>query len=469
MRKLFILLATLWLPALLAAQLTLLVTDIPSNTPAGSTIYLAGTPNTWDPGDANFALTETPEGYYSITLNPDPGTVEFKFTRGSWATVEGNDNGGFLPNRTINYTGAPQTEELSILSWEDLGGTNPSTAAPNVSVLSSNFYMPQLDRSRRIWVYLPPDYDTNTQKHYPVLYMHDAQNLFDQQTSFAGEWEVDESLNELFEAGDPGIIVIGIEHGGSERINELTPWSNPTYGGGQGALYVQFIVETLKPYVDANLRTLPNPEHTGIMGSSLGGLLSMYAAIEHQDVFGRAGVFSPSFWFSDNAYTHVDNTGKEEAMRFYMIGGTQESSTMVPNLQQMYQLLVQEGFSEDDELRLFTHADGQHSEWYWRREFPAAYLWLFASTLNTTDNLQPATQFEVQVYPNPTRHQLFFLPEKLVAQPAVMLLTTDGRTAIPYQQLLQQTLNVQHLSPGVYTLLYFDGAKLLNRKQVIIQ
>ena len=466
--KTFLLAFLSLLPLWLFGQLTLLVTDIPSNTPAGSTLYLAGTPNNWNPGDPDFTLEETPEGNYSITLNPAPGVVEFKFTRGSWATVEGNANGGFLPNRQLNYAGGAQTVELSILSWEDLGGTNPSTAAPNVSVLSPNFYMPQLDRNRRIWVYLPPDYDSNPAKHYPVLYMHDAQNLFDQQTSFAGEWEVDESLNELFDAGDPGIIVIGIENGGSERINELTPWSHPVYGGGQGDLYVQFIVETLKPYVDANLRTLPEPEHTGIMGSSLGGLISMYAAVEYQHVFGRAGVLSPSFWFSSNAYSHVSSTGKNEPMRFYLLGGEQESGTMVPNLQQMYQTLLQVGFDAEEELRLLTHPDGQHSEWYWRREFPAAYLWLFAPLSTSTSAAEPGLNFELRVRPNPTSQRLYLEPAAPVAEPAAVLLGMAGQVALPRQRVQQQELNLSGLAPGVYTLLYVDGERLLSRQQVVV-
>ncbi|MDV7392611.1 alpha/beta hydrolase-fold protein, partial [Arthrospira platensis SPKY1] len=168
---------------------------------------------------------------------------------------EGNANGGFLPNRTFNFTGNPQTLNLSILTWEDLGGGSNSTAAANVQIMNNAFFMPQLNRSRRIWVYLPPDYNTSN-KHYPVIYMKDGQNLFDQATSFSGEWQVDETLNTLFNQGDYGAIVVGIDNGGSERLNEYSPWVNAQYGGGQGNAYMAFVAETLKPHIDANFRTL---------------------------------------------------------------------------------------------------------------------------------------------------------------------------------------------------------------------
>src|SRR5205085_11725242 len=128
----------------------------------------------------------------------------------------------------------PQIFNLTVLSWEDISGSGPSsTAAANVQVLNTSFFMPQLNRSRKIWLYLPPDYYT-TSKTYPVLYMEDGQNLFDNATSFSGEWQIDETLNTLHSQGNYGAIVVGIDNGGGERLNEYSPWVNATYGGGQG-------------------------------------------------------------------------------------------------------------------------------------------------------------------------------------------------------------------------------------------
>ena len=270
-----LLLFWLLLPALVFAQLTIKVVAVPANTPQGANIYIAGTFNNWNPSDPTKILTSLGGGQYQIVLNPPAGTVEFKFTRGGWPTVEGDANGNQLPNRTTTYNGQPKTVELTILSWEDL--PSGTTAAANVTLLDDDFYMPQLNKNRKIWIYLPPDYQTST-KHYPVLYMQDAQNLFDDYTSFSGEWEVDESLNEMFTQGDYGCIVVGIENGGADRLDEYSPWVNSEYNeGGDGAAYVEFMVNTLKPYVDEHYRTLPGRNTTGVMGSSMGGLISMYA------------------------------------------------------------------------------------------------------------------------------------------------------------------------------------------------
>src|SRR5690606_33431334 len=132
---------------------------------------------------------------------------------------------------------------------------------------------------------LPPDYETSTKK-YPVLYMQDGQNLFDNKTAYSGEWQIDETLNKLFSEGDYGAIVIGIDNGGEKRIDEYTPWNNPKYGGGEGDLYMQFIAETLKPYVDSHYRTRPEKEYNALIGSSLGALISNYGGVKYRETFG---------------------------------------------------------------------------------------------------------------------------------------------------------------------------------------
>ena len=372
----FMLVLMLLLGSRLSAQLTLRLVVLPRGTPENSDFFVASSFNGWSPDDPAYQLMNDENNIPEITLALDAGTYEYKFTRGGWNAVEGNAQGGFLPNRTIIYDGTARTENLTILSWEDVPVS--STAASNVSIIDDNFYMPQLNRYRRIWIYLPPNYASTTQS-YPVLYMHDGQNLFDSSASYAGEWQVDESLNQVFENSDEGIIVIGIDNDGAERINEYTPWPNPQYGGGDGQAYIDFIVQTLKPYIDVNYRTKTEPEYTGIMGSSLGGLISLYGAIAHQDVFGRVGVFSPSLWFTDDIYEFVSNTGKQQDMRIYLYVGELEATTdinAVEDLQRMYNTLQAAGFGEE-ELMISTHANGQHNEWYWAREFLPAYKWLF--------------------------------------------------------------------------------------------
>ncbi|WP_317125186.1 alpha/beta hydrolase [Flavobacterium macacae] len=164
--------------------------------------------------------------------------------------------------------------------------------------------------------------------------MYDAQNLFDAKTSFAGEWNIDETLDSLKTKG----IVIGIEHGKEKRLEELTPFPNEKYGGGKADAYLEFIVKTLKPYVDKNYRTKPSANNTVIFGSSLGGLVSYYAVLKYPEVFGKAGVFSPSFWFSDEIYTMTENSDKIKA-KIYFLYGDSESDAMMKDIRKMKHLL----------------------------------------------------------------------------------------------------------------------------------
>ena len=358
----------------ICAQLSISIINLPESKQETENIYFAGNINGWNPCDTAYQFLKNKNGIYNITFNPPLGKIEFKFTRGSWSSVESNKQNQDIENRIINYTGIQKTIDLFIEGWKE-EKLIVSTAAKNVTILKEKFYIPQLYRERKIWIYLPPDYHT-TDKSYPVLYMHDGQNLFDASSSFSGEWGVDESLNSLFDEGQKGVIVIGIENGREYRVDEYTAWQNTKYGGGEGDKYVNFIVETLKPYVDANYRTLTNRQHTGIMGSSLGGLISFYAALKHQNVFSKAGVFSPSFWFSEEVYEFAKTTRKQYDMRIFMLGGELESDSLVEEMSKMATILKNNGF-QDSEIKLVTHIDGKHNEAYWQREFSGCYLWLF--------------------------------------------------------------------------------------------
>lgn len=373
----------------LCAQITLVVKNIPSNTPENAKIYLAGNLNSWNPGDVNYILQAQGDKSYTITIPERSATIEFKFTRGSWPTAEGNASGSFLPNRTLSFTGNPQTIELSITSWEDLSGSTPlSTAAKNVSILSTSFYIPQLNRYRKIWLYLPPDYETSGKK-YPVLYLHDGQNLFDNTTSFSGEWGIDETLNNLHSKGDYGAIVVGIDNGGADRINEYTPWVNAKYGGGQGSVYLQFIVETLKPYIDNNYRTLPEAKNTVLGGSSLGGLISIYGVCAYPQVFGKVLNFSPAYWINENDLnSYIQNqTIDLSTHKIYTVAGKNESSTITTEINLIQDKLLNKNLPLNRSL-IKIDADGTHSEAYWKREFGAAYLWLFSDENLSTPNFQ---------------------------------------------------------------------------------
>ena len=249
-----------------------------------------------------------------------------------------------------------------------IGNAQQSTASKNVTTFTIE--SPQLKTTKKIWIYLPENYSA-TAKKYSVIYMHDAQNLFDAKTSYSGEWNVDEKLDSL----KAQVIVVGIEHGNDKRIDELTPFKNEKYGGGNAGNYVDFIVKTLKPYIDKNYRTKPKAKNTIIMGSSLGGLVSYYAALKHPEVFGKAGVFSPSFWFSNDIYTLTEQTPKIKT-KIYFLCGDKESDDMVKDMTKMEKIL-------DTKRCYYLHLTktkivkgGAHNEKQWRDGFVDAIRWL---------------------------------------------------------------------------------------------
>lgn len=400
--KYFLALCLIFLAFSARAQLAIHIQSLPGSTPEGADIYLAGNINGWNPGDPEYLLEIREEQDYWIDSINGTGTFEFKFTRGSWETVEGNADGKFRPNRTYTF-GQADTLHLDILSWEDLdggGGSGTSTANAQVQVWKTAMNIPQLDRTRRIWVYLPQDYE-NSGKSYPVLYMHDGQNVFDASTSFAGEWNVDETLTRLENQGYASAIVVAIDNGGTKRIDEYSPFTNPDYGGGEGDAYLDFIIETLKPAIDNEFRTLTGPDNTGIIGSSMGGLISHYACFRNPEVFGRIGVFSPAYWFSTEYYTYSEQTGRNGSQRIYLLAGGQET-TIAQNTEDMYSLLSGIGFGEE-ELTVRIVPNGQHAEWFWASEFQAAFLWLFEpEQVGTGIAFIP----EVRIFPNPTSNML---------------------------------------------------------------
>ena len=256
----------------------------------------------------------------------------------------------------------------------------PPKRQPAGKVFTFAMDIPQLDAAgRRIWVYLPPGYDDSGLR-YPVLYMHDGQNLFDPETSFCGDWGVGRSLDALIGGKKTkGAIVIGVDNGGMERWSEYSPWGVPDGPGrGKGAGYARFVVGDLKPLVDKKFRTLPGREHTGIAGSSLGAIISYYIFLKYPGVFSRAGLFSPSFWFARaEAAALLKKARAEKGARLYMDVGTDEGDQKDEYLSDA--IAMSELISKKRELaqRFVIDEGGIHNEKAWAARFPSAFLWLF--------------------------------------------------------------------------------------------
>lgn len=264
---------------------------------------------------------------------------------------------------------------MKLLQWHEI--LNPAeyhTISGNIKIIPA-FPIPNSNRKRRIWIYLPPDYELTTHS-YPVLYMHDGQNLFDTQTSYSGEWQIDETLEKLyFSKNFSGAIVVGIDNAGKRRFNEYIP-------GIDGEQYLEFLVHSVKPFIDSHFRTLPDRENTGVAGSSLGGLISLYAAIKYPWIFSKVGAFSPAMAFAGNSFDQSPSDNEILDTKIYLDCGTREnhsawlSHKYLTNVLDTYYMLLNMGLPENN-MMLTIDQGALHSEQDWARRFPEAFMWLF--------------------------------------------------------------------------------------------
>ena len=243
----------------------------------------------------------------------------------------------------------------------------------NIRLLDQVF-SPELDNRRDIHVYLPPSYTTSG-RHYPVIYMHDGQNLFDHAMSFAGEWGVDETMEAVAREGIEAIVV-GVPNMGAGRTSEYSPWHDARLGGGHGDRYVQFLTDTLKPLLDSQYRTRREREHTGIAGSSMGGLISLYAFLARPDIYGFAGVMSPSLWYAGGAiFEHVARLDHWTG-RLYLDTGTAEGPGHVRQTREMIRLLRRRAAHPRLQLKYVEDKGAGHNEAAWAARFERAVRWL---------------------------------------------------------------------------------------------
>jgi predicted alpha/beta superfamily hydrolase len=240
----------------------------------------------------------------------------------------------------------------------------------------------ELGNVRDILVYLPPSYPT-ANRTYPTLYMHDGQNLFDAATSFAGEWRVDEALEELAE-DDIEAIVVGVPNTGVNRLQEYSPFRDARFGGGRASDYVNFIVDTVKPLVDDAFRTTGEREATATIGSSMGGLISLYAFFERPDVFGAVGAVSPSVGFARGALIGYMERARFVGGRIYLDVGTNEGrprerdplqlrhhpGEYVQMVRDARDLLVRKGYREGRDLLYVEEEGAVHNEAAWADRLP---------------------------------------------------------------------------------------------------
>jgi predicted alpha/beta superfamily hydrolase len=230
-------------------------------------------------------------------------------------------------------------------------------------------WSPQLGNRRDVTVYLPPTY--GGARRFPTVYVQDGQNLFDPKTAHAGDWGLLPALDALA-AKARETIIVGVWNLGEARLAEYSPFRDEKTGGGRGDLYLAFLTETLKPMIDRRFRTRPEREHTGIAGSSMGGLISLYGFFRAPAAFGFAAALSPSLWFADGAIFPSVASAPVVPGRIYLDVGRHEGEPHVSNVHRLHDLLIAKGYRAGRDVHVVDDPHGGHDEASWGRRFPPA-------------------------------------------------------------------------------------------------
>lgn len=248
-------------------------------------------------------------------------------------------------------------------------------------VRHEGFHSQFLPDDRQITVSLPPGYEAASEARYPVLYMHDGQNLFEAERAYVKgqHWRIGETAGALIDAGRvPPVLIVGIDNTGASRLHEYTPTYDRRRGGGGADAYGRLILEELKPFIDREYRTRPEPEHTGLGGSSLGGLVSLYLALKRPDVFRRIAVMSPSVWWDRRVVLrHVRDARPKPPLRLWVDIGTREGRHHVDNARLLRAGLLKGGWVEGDDLHYEEAQGAMHNEAAWADRFGRMLEFLF--------------------------------------------------------------------------------------------
>jgi enterochelin esterase-like enzyme len=226
-----------------------------------------------------------------------------------------------------------------------------------------------LRNKRDLIVYLPPGYDQLPQRHFPVLYLHDGQNLFDGSTSFIPgmDWHVGQTADQYIQDGrvEP-LIIVGIYNAGKQRLGEYTPTRAPKLGGGRANRYAKFLLEEVRPFVNSQYRSKQDTENTGIGGSSLGGLVSLYLGLRQPEIFGKIAALSPSVWWNERVILRFAAAAPVQPLpRIWLDIGTREGPRIVDDVERFRDVLIGKGWQPERNLHYQRVEGAEHNEAAW--------------------------------------------------------------------------------------------------------
>jgi len=331
-----------------------------------SSVYITGNNEKmgeWDP--ALIKLNKEQGNRWKIELSFSKGTkLEYKFTLGEWNKEALNDKGG-TPNNSLLTVAKDTIVSVMINHWGSAAQRRiPFQGQITGEVKYHRNFQGEGLLPRDIIVWLPPSYEKEKEKRYPVLYAHDGQNLFDPSTSsFGVDWQLDETADSLIKHGKiKEIIIVGI-YNTRQRMKEY-------YTGDTGESYMKFVIKELKPFIDKTYRTLPDRENTASIGSSAGGLVSFMLVWEHNDVFSKAACISPAFFIRGLDYITpvLNNRGKRKEIKIYIYcGGVGLDSLLLAGSEKMLSALKKMGYKKGEDYTWFFDKTGEHNEQNWAR------------------------------------------------------------------------------------------------------
>jgi predicted alpha/beta superfamily hydrolase len=367
------------------------VVRVPGSTPAGSTLWLSGDrPELGNWSGTGLRLQPAADGTWTGTLPLPPETAfEYKVTRGSWDTVEKDAGGGEIGNRPGAATGGDDTLRIAVGAWRD----QTEAPAARVHTLTGDVrrhdaFASKFVRARDVLVWLPPGYDAQPKRRYPVVYFHDGQNVFDGATSFipGQEWRADEAADRLIRSGRLAPFIMVAVANTSDRMADYTFDADSGHGGGHSAAYFRFLLEELQPFVNRTYRTRNDPAHTAVVGSSLGALAALDLGLAHPDRFGLVGCVSPAVWWADTAIVRRVRTGAKPALRVWLDIGTEESTSpstgrrvWLDQARLLRDALLATGLRAGEDLHYEEIEGAHHNEAAWAARIDRILEFLLAS------------------------------------------------------------------------------------------